>query len=1072
MRNAILFIILFSLHTTSMFSQVACFNMDFEQGNTSGWNLYKGQVNNSVAEITNTIPTNIANAQFAIMSGGNDTECGISTVNPFTGNYSLRLGDFTTAGRKAASATRTFLVDNSNANFTYSFAVVLEDPGHNMSAMPFFKVNVYDQAGNMIQCGEYLVVAGTNMDNTWQAFNGGFFRDWHTVFVPLEPYIGTNVTVEFISGDCNHGGHFGYAYIDAECRSLDLIPPGTEICNNETVTLTAPTGAMSYQWNTGSTSENITINTPGTYSVTVTPVQGAMCNAVFSATIDGALGNPTTDFSTDTTLCAGVPFSPNDLSVSTPGSGIGYWNWNFGDGSLNSYTQNTNHSYTSAGTYVIKLTTGVIDTIGNGGGCYDSLTKTVVVQDINADFSSNYVCLGLPTEFSDLSVPSNATITNWEWDFTNDGTIDNNSQNPMYGYLNPGSFDASLIAYTSFGCTDTATNSITVNPLPIPNFTADTVCLGETTTTTNLSTIASGTITNYNWNFNDGGATSNNTNASHIFSNPGTYSISLQVESDSGCTASDSANIYVSDFPTANFLANNVCDGDTVFFQDKSSANNGSIENWSWDFETDGTENSDISNPNNIFSLPGSYNVTLSIENNYGCIDTITQGIEVYDLPHAQFTSHNACEDSSVHFTNLSTVDNGSISQNNWNLGNGHNSNQLNPIEVYTNEGIYPIELITTTDNGCTDTATGTVEIYPTPTALFTNNNNCFGASTVFQDLSSVSNQYTNNNISSWSWDFASNGQSSTAQNPSIIYNSPGSYSATLEITTNNGCKDTVSMPVDIYPNPTLSLSSSAPSGCSEWCVDFENTSTISDGSIANYNWDFGDGYTSNQTDPKQCFTNDTWEEIKYDISLSATSDQGCITDTLLSEYVTVYPNPEANFTTSTNSTSMYTPEIEFYDESIIADEYFWDFAGLSSSTETDPIYSFPDHDSGTYNVCLTVYTDNGCSDIICEPIKIEGESGLFVPNAFTPNGDGKNDYFRPEMHGFETDDFNFLVFDRWGDLIYEFRGDYLDWSGWDGTANKGNRSTQQDVYVWNVIATPMYSFRKVDRIGKVTLLN
>ena len=110
----------------AFYGQNQCTNMDFEYGDATGWELYKGSVNGQVAQMNNTILTNLSSTQFTLFNAGIDPHGNFPRVNPASGNYSLRIGDNTTAGGKAASAKRTFLVDSSNANFQYSFAVVLE----------------------------------------------------------------------------------------------------------------------------------------------------------------------------------------------------------------------------------------------------------------------------------------------------------------------------------------------------------------------------------------------------------------------------------------------------------------------------------------------------------------------------------------------------------------------------------------------------------------------------------------------------------------------------------------------------------------------------------------------------------------------------------------------------------------------------------------------------------------------------------------------------------------------------------------------------------------------------------
>jgi len=1038
--------------------------MDFEYGDATGWDLISGFVNGQVAQITNTNATTLANNDFTIYNGGNDPQGGFPRVNPNSGNYSLMIGDYTNTGYGAAAARRTFIVDSSNANFQYSFAVVLEDPGHSHGDMPFFKVNVYDHMGNLITCGEYLVVAGGNLDSTWSPYSGGWYRDWHTVFVPLEPYLGTNVTVEFVSGDCDQGGHYGYAYIDAECQSLELIPPGTEICDNQPVTFTAPNGAISYLWNTGATTQSITTNLAGTYTVVATPVQGAVCNATFSATIDVAPGVPTTNFTVDNTLCLDENFSPTDLSTSSPGSNIGYWSWDFGDGSPLQSTNNTNHFYDSVGTYEIQLITGVLSP--SGSGCFDTLTHIVDVQGIEAAFEANYVCEGTVTDFTDLSQAFNAAITSWEWDFTSDGVIDNNTQNPTNGYISSGSYNASLTVETSYGCYDNIIMPITVNPVPIPNFSPNIVCLGEATTFTNLSTINSGNIVNYSWDFDNNSINSNAISPTHTYNQSGTYNITLQAQSDSGCVSFITDTVYVAELPTALFNFTDTCFMQLAQFNDLSLANNGSISTWNWDIDQNNTIDYNIASPSHLYNNPGTYNVSLVVINTYNCRDSITQPIEIYELPNSQFSAGNICADSIVNFVNNSSINNGNIINYLWDFGNGNSSNQFQPSEQFTLEGIYTVSLMSESSNGCTDSVIGQIEVYPNPIAFFNANDTCFGEAINFTDLSTVSNNHTNNNITSWNWNFNDNGAVTNTQHPSYQFSQEGAFNVQLEIITDNGCVDDTSILITVHPNPVADFMSPNPMGCSIWCVDFQNNSTISNGNIISYNWNLGDGTHSNLQHPDHCYENNGTSSDYYDITLTTISDQGCLNEVTYHSFVGIHPLPIANFTTSSLSASMYYPYFEFYDQSTIADNYNWDFNSLGSSSNSEPIFIFPEYQTGTYEICLDVSTLHGCTDQYCDFVYVNGESGIYVPNAFTPDGDGINEVFKPEMHGISNDGYRFMIFNRWGEVIFDTN---IKENGWDGRLN--GSIVQTDVYVWKIEARKEHNLDLITKVGHVNLL-
>ena len=128
--------------------------------------------------------------------------------------------------------------------------------------------------------------------------------------------------------------------------------------------------------------------------------------------------------------------------------------------------------------------------------------------------------------------------------------------------------------------------------------------------------------------------------------------------------------------------------------------------------------------------------------------------------------------------------------------------------------------------------------------------------------------------------------------------------------------------------------------------------------------------------------------------------------------------------------------------------------------------------DAGTYTITLTVYTPQGCEDIIIQELVIEGEYILFAPNAFTPDGDGFNDFFLPKGVGITGEDFDLVIYNRWGDLIREVSGVFSDdvTAGWDGKANNGTEIVQMDVYVW-VIHTRDSNGGKHQYVGHITLL-
>ncbi|MCC7302906.1 MAG: gliding motility-associated C-terminal domain-containing protein [Bacteroidia bacterium] len=177
--------------------------------------------------------------------GGNNC---MTVVAPGGGSVSVRLGNSSVSNKAARMMYQINTVDSCNAGFTYSYAVVLQDPSHTPQEQPRFDIKVTDINGNILggPCGTYSVYAGS--DPNFQTFGGVKYLCWVTVGIDLLPYIGTTVRIEYATMDCTQGGHYGYAYIDCGCSPL----MGTALfCPNSNgpIVLIAPSGYASYQWN-------------------------------------------------------------------------------------------------------------------------------------------------------------------------------------------------------------------------------------------------------------------------------------------------------------------------------------------------------------------------------------------------------------------------------------------------------------------------------------------------------------------------------------------------------------------------------------------------------------------------------------------------------------------------------------------------------------------------------------------------------------------------------------------------------------------------------------------------------
>lgn len=364
-RLLLLVLVGFSALQTS--AQSSCPNSDFELGDLSGW---QGKTGNCCPIFTT--PSGIVNGRHTIMSGTatDPNTCDVVPVVAPGGLYSARVGN-SDSGAEAETLSYTMTVTPSSSLFIYKYAVVLEDPGHSPSEQPRFQVRVLNAAGQLIDplCGVYTVVAADGLDGFQTCSNpvaGGEvrYRNWTTVGLNLSAYMGQSITVEFETGDCSPGAHFGYAYVDAYCSPLQI---GATYCSTSfAAQLTAPIG-FTYLWNTGETTQSIVVTNPNgglTYTCTLTSVTG--CTVDISTVLQ--LEDPIADFAITNTCYNNAVFE--DTTVLVNSILLDSYLWDFGDGTT-STEHNPTHAFPSTGTYNVTFTTF------NAFGC--SVTKTQAV---------------------------------------------------------------------------------------------------------------------------------------------------------------------------------------------------------------------------------------------------------------------------------------------------------------------------------------------------------------------------------------------------------------------------------------------------------------------------------------------------------------------------------------------------------------------------------------------------------------------------------------------------------------------------------------------------------------------
>lgn len=639
------------------------------------------------------------------------------------------------------------------------------------------------------------------------------------------------------------------------------------------VAITGGLAPYTYLWSTppGGTTQSISGLTPGTYSVTVTDENG--CVATASATITSP--PPLSSTTNSMGVICGMPGSAS-VTVSNGTPAYTYL-WSNGE-TTSAITGLSSGSYSVTVTDAkgcTKIDTFTITTSGSvtaiAGPSSSICAKTTLPQVITASGGINYLWNTGETTNSISVIPSSTTTY--------------------------------TVIVSVANCSDTAEVTVTVNPLPAANLSGTNVCFNNLSVFTDLSA-GNNTLSAWNWDFGDGN-TSTAQNPQHTYGSPGTYTVNLIVTNNYGCKDTNSTTVIVNPLPLINFKSAPVCFRDTTCFTDLSTISSGSLSTWSWNFGDPASGVNDISNlqnPCHVFSGPGPFNVILTVTSDSGCQGTTNHPTIINMPPVALFTNSSVCLNSTTNFNSTSTSSGTDpITAWNWNFGDGSgNGNGTNPAHTYTIAGTYTVVLVVTTALGCKDTTLNPITVHIPPVANFSGSGSGCAPLCVanYLDLS-VS---TDLNIASWQWSFPGGlPVSSPMQNPpKICYSSPGTYGASLVVTSNYGCKDSIAITplVTVYPWPVAEFGV-AP-GIAPATSPVFNFNDLWSGGVTHWVWDFGDGspLDSTNTDPVHSYSaNATANDFySFNTCLRVQTQYGCWdtvchTVELLPEFTFYIPN-------------------------------------------------------------------------------------------------------------------------------------------------------------------------------------
>ncbi len=796
--------------------------------------------------------------------------------------------------------------------------------------------------------------------------------------------------------------------INATVSSMVLTTTNNDvICNGAnngtaTVTIVGNSGPVTVAWSNGGSSNTISGLAPGTYIVTVTEQGGCVANDTVT------INEPTAIVLTPSHTDVGCNGQLTGTASVVANGGVPGYTYLWSNGATTSSLTGL-----AAGNYSVTVTDANL--------CTRSVSITITqppLLQITAT-SNNVSCFGAANGTATTVVTGGTPPMQYLW---SNGEITSNLAN-----LVPGVYTVTVT--DNNGCTASASVTITQpNVLQVSTTSTNVNCFGAANGTGN-ATVVGGTQP-YVYNWSNGGSTANITNLG-----PGNYS--LTVTDINGCTATSAITITQ---PTAVVLipsqVNVLCNGDATGSAGVIASGGTGALTYSW---SNGAVTPSITNV-----VAGTYTVSVTDAN--GCLSSVTFNITEPTPLVVSATSTDVICYAAGNGTATAIVSGGTLPyQYTW------SNNGVTAVLQNLVAGTYTV---TVTDaHACTGTATVTIT-EPTEILL-----SVFGDNSICAYDSVRLTSEVNGGFPPYSYQWWSVAPGVNDTNPSLVYVGTETRDYYLQITDQNGCHATANMVVVSNVVPVIQFYPDQTEACDTADIYFYNNTVPLD---CSYLWEFSDVTTATGIDPAHVFTNGIWS-----VGLTATTIEGCSSYVFQQDIITILPTPEASFTTDpdislvdyvllSEATIIFSNTSPWYATSVD-----WDFGNGDRAYEGQVTYTYPD--SGYYCIKMTAYNDFGCYDDVTQCIRIQQDPFLWIPTAFTPNGDGLNDVFL--MGGTEIKTFQVSVFDRWGKTI--FYSDSMEKS-WDGETT--GQACPEGVYTFKVEAVNKLNQTYV-RSGTVTLL-
>ncbi len=752
-------------------------------------------------------------------------------------------------------------------------------------------------------------------------------------------------------------------------------------------------------------------------------------------------------------VCLNNPYTLT-ANANVVGSAISNYTW-LRNGTVLPNNTNTITDNLPTGTYTYKVVATAATTCAS-----DTVTKIItVVSKPTATLSATNICGSKVVAISTSGSVINDNITAHFISYGDGNTSIANPNNTTYTYANYGTYNLKYVAKSSIGCaSDTIPFTLVVKDKPTLSLSVvrDSVCLSNPYTLTANANVAASAISNYTW-LRNGTVLPNNANTITDNLPTGRYTYKVVATAFNTCVSDTATKIItVVSKPGATLNATNICGSKVMSISTSGSVIN---DNITAHFISYGDGNTSIANPNNTtytYANYGTYNLKYVAKSSIGCAsDTIPFTIVVKDKPTLSIaynpTNGGSCNNKNFTLTATAAVSASTITNYTWFKDGAILPSATNVLIQNNVAGTYVYKVVATANTGCvSDTAFQSVTVEQFPTTIFTAANGCVGKNILITNTSinpTTTGGAGNTGILLYTW-ATSDGQTSTSIIPNFSFATSGTKTIQLKTNTQNNCADSISKTITIDDFPTANFTITE--ACLGKKINIVNSSTP----VSDYSWQSSNGQLSNAVVPDFIFNS----VGNYNIKLTVTTANNCTSDVEKNfsiQAVQLFTKPAID----TNGVVNQPMQLSITG----ATNYLWSpNSNLQLAIGNSVIFSTAT--AGIYPLQIEGTTAQGCKGIANIKVNVFAANNyVWIPNAFTPNGDNLNDRLRITCSGLQSLT-NFIIYNRYGEAVYT--QNTCNAKGWDGTFKGILQPIGAFVYYWTGV-----DFRGKAVSGKGTVM-